>query len=140
MPRYIGRRFLRLSATLWAAISIGFLAWPVILGEYVNLFLPTTTSRIHLRASHGGLAAGLAIFFWLAAGRPAWHRPALTAAICVYWGLALAAGLGIALEGKTIPRIAAMLLVESLLGLAGFWAISAEPANAAGLADTGCPG
>jgi hypothetical protein len=102
-------------AGLWAAIGLGFLLRPVLLGEYVNLFLPTTTARIHLRASHGGLGLALAVFFWQAAVRPAWREPGLGFALLVHAGLALGTALGIALEGRTIPRIGVMLAIELLV-------------------------
>jgi hypothetical protein len=96
----------------------------------VNLFLPTTTSRIHLRASHGGLALALAAFFWLAASRIPWYRPALAASLLVHGGLAIATLLGIVLEGQTIPRILVMMSVELCFALAAARALSASRAEA----------
>ena len=126
MTRLPASHLLRFLAIIWVILGLGFLLRPVLLGEYVNLFLPTTTSRIHLRASHGGLALALAVFFWLASARTAWHRPALTAAILVHWGLALSTLLGIFLEGGTIPRIIVMLAVEAGLGLAALRVLPRE--------------
>ncbi len=117
---------LRLLAVVWIVLGSAFLFRPVLLREYVNLFLPTTTSRIHLRASHGGVALALAGFFWLAAGRRTWYRPALTAAVLVHWGLALTTLFGILLEGGTIPRIGVMVTIEVCLGVAALGALRSE--------------
>lgn len=40
-------------------------------------------------AVYGGLEAGLAVFFGLAAVRVAWHEPALWMSACLYGGLVL---------------------------------------------------
>jgi Domain of unknown function (DUF4345) len=116
-------------AGLWAAIGLGFLLRPVLLGEYVNLFLPTTTARIHLRASHGGLALALAVYFWQAGVRPAWRDPGLALCLLVHAGLALATALGIAVEGRTIPRIGVMLGMELLVAAWAARSLSARQAR-----------
>lgn len=130
MTRPSAAGMLRLLAVVWISLGAAFLFRPVLLGEYINLFLPTSTSRIHLRASHGGVALGLGMFFWFAAGRRVWYRPALTAAVLLHWSLALSTLFGILLEGGTIPRIGVMLAVEAMLGIAALGAIPPETRGA----------
>jgi hypothetical protein len=79
------------------------------------VFLPTTTGRIHVRATHGGLPIGFGVFLWIAAGRAAWHRPALAASVAIDLGLLVGTLAGIAVAGGTIPRIIVMAGVELAL-------------------------
>lgn len=122
-------RFLRLRAALWAVVGVAFLVAPGWLAEYMNMFLPTTTGRIHVRATHGGLPLGIGLFLWSAARRAAWRRPALGASMAIDLGLLAGTLAGIVIAGGTIPRIVALAGAELLLGLIAVRLLAVPPAN-----------
>jgi hypothetical protein len=52
----------------------------------VDIALPTASARADFRAIYGGAELGMALFFALAARRPAWVRPGLAALALIVGG------------------------------------------------------
>lgn len=72
----LARFSLFLSALMFAAFGLWFLADPVGSARLVEIVLPTTTARIDFRATYGGLNLAIAALLLLAALRPAEHARA----------------------------------------------------------------
>ena len=120
---------LALSALPFAGVGAFFLLAPATAGGIVGLELTDVTADNDVRAVYGGLGLGLAAFLALAARREAWHRPALTAQVLTYGGLALARVLSWAVAGWPGP-VAFLLHGGEIVGVCfGVFALRRLPAS-----------
>jgi hypothetical protein len=124
---------MRPAAASLAAASLGFagfgaafLAGPAFLGV-VGVVLTEPSAAAEIRAFYGGVALGLAAFFALAAARPAWQRPALTAQVLAFGGAALGRLVGLAVDGAGGPLLFALLALEAAGAGLGVWALRRTP-------------
>jgi hypothetical protein len=82
------RVVLQLSSLAYAIVGVSFLAAPAVMASLIDVVVSSATADNDVRAVYGGVASGLAVFFWLAASRPEWFRPALVAQVLTMGGLA----------------------------------------------------
>jgi hypothetical protein len=76
----------------------------------VDIALPTASARADFRAIYGGAELGMALFFALAARRPAWVRPGLAALALIVGGFGAVRLGSLALDAAPAPGTAAPLL------------------------------
>ncbi len=99
---------MRLPALALALGAAGFSAFGLTLGvapgllAAVDLAPGTPTGRSDLRAIFGGMELGVGAFLAVAAGRPAWHGPALLAQALALSGALAGRLVSLALDG--VPR------------------------------------
>ncbi len=93
------RIVLGLLAFVYGVLALAFLASPVFFAALVDISLTSTTADNDFRAVYGGVSLGLALFFVASLSRPAWFRPALTAAALIFGCMVAARVLSWALAG-----------------------------------------
>lgn len=76
----------------------------------VDIALPTASARADFRAIYGGAELGMALFFALAARRPAWVRPGLAALALIVGGFGAVRLGSLAVDAAPTPGAAAALL------------------------------
>jgi hypothetical protein len=97
------------------------------MASLVDVVVASATADNDVRAVYGGVASGLALFFWLAASRPEWFRPALAAQIFTMGGLAGARFISWAVAGPPEPIGYALHLGEFVGFAAGIVALRQNP-------------
>jgi hypothetical protein len=102
---------------LFAAFGAAMILQPQLLTRLTNLELSTPEARNEARSAYGGLAAGLALAFFIALVYSPWRQPILLTAGLGMWGAAGARGYASWLERPTSPNIWIALAVEGVLGL-----------------------
>jgi hypothetical protein len=107
----------------FGAFGIVLFLAPGLLGS-VGVSIEDPSGTVELRAFYGGIEIGLAIFFALAARRPAWMRSALTALVFAAGGVVFLRGFALLIAGfqvKTFVYISwaaeTLLFVLALLSL-----------------------
>jgi hypothetical protein len=86
----------------------------------VDITLPTASARADFRAIYGGAELGMALFFALAARRPAWVRPGLAALALIVGGFGAVRLGSLALDAvPTRGAAAALLWVVGAIELSG---------------------
>ena len=93
------RLVLGLLAFVYGVLALAFLASPASFAALVDISLTSTTADNDFRAVYGGVSLGLALFFLASLSRPAWFRPALTAAALIFGCMVAARVLSWALAG-----------------------------------------
>lgn len=95
--------------------------------EGIGISLTTAEAVIDVRATYGGLELGLALFFFIAQGKPHWHRSALLLAALSIGGFGFGRLAGILLAGESTPLMWLLLAIE-VLGVAVMtWAYREAP-------------
>lgn len=108
----LARLSLGLTALAFAFFGVCFLISPTSLVRIgVLLTLPNAVTEI--RAFYGGLEIGIAAFFVLALGRPAWFVPALVLQALALGATAAARVVGIVVEGGTTEIMLALAAAEA---------------------------
>lgn len=103
-----------------------FAAWCTVRPESTARFLGFTLDgwkgQAEYVAVYGGIEAAFAVFFAMAALRPAWHAPALAFAICLYGGLVVFRAIvlvrsGFAIGSAVVPFVfeVVMVVIAALL-------------------------
>jgi hypothetical protein len=111
------RIVLQLSSLAYAAVGLTFLAAPAFMASLVGVAVVTATADNDVRAVYGGVSSGLAVFFWWAAFRAEWFRPALVVQVLTLAGLASGRFLSWAVVGFPDP-IGFGLHAGEIVGLA----------------------
>lgn len=115
-------RFARVSLVVAALGLLGFgvplLVAPRLMGV-VGIQLGRAAAATEIRAFYGGLELGLAAFFFAAARRDAWLRPALFAQAAGFGGIVAARLVGIVVDGSAEPMIFLFAAVEGMGALLG---------------------
>ena len=117
----IERISLLLSALVFGGFGFAFLIWPVALGGFVDIQLPTSTAITDFQATYGGLELGLAVFFAYCVISNRWVQPALLVQIVALGGLATARLIGVLQRGSVQPLIYWLLLAEVSGIVLGVW-------------------
>jgi hypothetical protein len=114
---------------LFLGFGVGFAAAPQQLADLVLGAAPSTTSAlIDMRATYGGLAVGIGLFFGLCASRPQWVRPGVVASLLLIAGLGGARLIGIMADGDPNGFMLLFLALEVLLVVLSVAALrQAEP-------------
>jgi hypothetical protein len=89
-------------AVLFVGFGVGFAVAPKFFADF---FIPgaapsVPSAVIDMRATYGGVAFGIGLFFAIAATRPQWQRPALTASLLVDSSIGAARAVGIVVDGE----------------------------------------
>ena len=89
-------------AALFAGFGFGFAVAPKFFADFfIPGAAPTVPSAvIDMRATYGGVAFGIGLFFGVAATRPQWLRPALVASLLVDSSIGAARAVGIVADGN----------------------------------------
>jgi len=115
----------RILIVLSAAVFLFFGAWlfavPTAL-ESIGIQLTTDEAFIDIRATYGGLELGLATFFLVAQGRPAWHRASLLAAALCTAGFGIGRLLGMLLAGEAPSLMVIFFVIEAVGAAVLTWA------------------
>jgi len=111
------------TAALFAGFGLGFVAAPHYFADLVTGSAPTVPSAvIDMRATYGGVALGVGLFFGVAAMRRHWLRPALLASLLVIACIGGARLIGIVADGQPnafmILFLATEVIFVALFGLA----------------------
>lgn len=121
------RVVLQLASLAYAFVGISFLVAPAYMASLVDVVVASATADNDVRAVYGGVTSGLALFFWLAASRPEWFRPALAALIFTMGGLVGARFISWAVAGPPEPIGYALHLGEIIGFVAGIVALRRNP-------------
>lgn len=114
----IARFSLALSALVFAAFGVWFLADPAGSAQLVGIALPVPEARIDFRATYGGLNLALGLILALAARRAReFARAGLLLQIGMFAGYAAGRLTGMAAESAAPPAMTVILAFE-LAGLA----------------------
>jgi len=100
------------SAVLYALIGLVCFVRPDTTMNAIGIGILNDTGRVDIRATYGGLLAGLGGFFLWAAVEPSRYEAGLYAVIFVYGGLALGRLLAILAKAKPKPMMWIFLLLE----------------------------
>ena len=89
-------------AALFLGFGVGFAVAPKFFADFfIPGAAPTVPSAvIDMRATYGGVAFGIGLFFGVAATRPQWLRPALVASLLVDSSIGAARAVGIVADGN----------------------------------------
>lgn len=116
----LARFFLLLNGCLMLALGCAFLAAPQLLfGLLTGVEFQGTRGWIDLRATYGGLSAGVGIWLLLTVRLQQWVPVGLMGLVCVYGAFAVGRAAGMVAEGTMDLLMMIMLLVEVLLAVAG---------------------
>lgn len=108
-----GNTLLWITAVAFVGFGLGFIAAPDYLADLVTGAAPSTPSgAIDMRATYGGPALGLGIFFALAAAQQRWLRPALLTSMLVVACIAAGRIVGIAIDGEPNGFMVTFLVLE----------------------------
>ena len=112
-----------LNAALFVVFGIGFIVAPALLSQLITGATPGTTSAlIDLRATYGGMALGIGLFWGYCARRPGTLRIGLLSSLLVLVGIALGRLVGMIVDGSPntfmFVLLAAELLFIGLVALA----------------------
>jgi hypothetical protein len=101
------------TSLLFVAFGIGFVVAPRYFADLVTGSAPTVPSAvIDMRATYGGVALGLGLFFGVAARRATWLRPALVASLLVIACIGGARLVGIVADGEPNSFMLLLLATE----------------------------
>ncbi len=82
----IGKVAIAITAAGFAGFGAALMVKPDLLRK-VGMKAINANGRTELRAMYGGMEFGFGVFFALAATKPEWRRPALTAVLCAIGAL-----------------------------------------------------
>ncbi|HYH83791.1 MAG TPA: DUF4345 family protein [Longimicrobium sp.] len=123
-------RLARISLVLAGIGVLGFgvplLVRPSLLG-IVGIELTRPAAATEIRSFYGGLEIGLAVFFFAAARRDAWLRPALFAQAAGFGGIVAGRLVGFLADGSAEPMLFAFIALEAsgaLLGAVALWRLT----------------
>jgi len=106
------RMLLWINCALFVMFGVGFIMMPGFLANLLTDAVPGTTSAmIDMRATYGGMALGIAIFFGVCARHPDTVRIGLIASVLVLFCIALGRIVGIFIDGS--PNIFIYLLLSA---------------------------
>lgn len=115
-------RFARVSLIVAGLGLLGFglplLVKPALMGV-VGIRFARAAAATEIRAFYGGLELGLAAFFFAAARRDAWLRPALFAQAAGLGGIVVARLIGMLVDGSAEPMLFLFAAVEGTGALLG---------------------
>jgi len=121
MPWTRDRILILLSGGTFLFFGGWLFAMPTALGK-IGIQLTTQEAFIDIRATYGGLELGLAAFFFIAQGKPAWFRPSLLAAALCIAGFGACRLLGMALAGEAPPLMVFFFVIEAVAASVLTWA------------------
>lgn len=105
----LGVALLRISSVAFVAFALA----PDTFADLVTGAVPATPSAsIDMRATYGGVALGLGVFYWLAARRAEWVRMGVLASLLVIAGIAAARAVGIVADGQPNTFMLLFLVLE----------------------------
>ena len=115
---------LRINAALFFVFGIGFIFAPAVLAQFVTGAAPALpTALTDMRATYGGMALGIGIFFayttWVQRG----VYEAVIGAVLVMLGLALGRTLGIVIDGSPNKMMHLLLAAEILFATLLIYAV-----------------
>ncbi|MDQ3948946.1 MAG: DUF4345 domain-containing protein [Gemmatimonadota bacterium] len=108
-PLFLARALLVAGALVSGGFGLLYTVRPEWLAGVVDIALPTASARADFRAIYGGAELGMALFFALAARRPAWVRPGLAALALIVGGFGAARLGSLALDAAPARGAAAVL-------------------------------
>jgi hypothetical protein len=112
-----------ITAALFVGFGVGFVAAPRELAEFITGGAPSIPSaRIDMRATYGGVALGMGLFFGLCAARPAWVRPGLVGSLLVVASIAGARVVGVVVDGA--PNAFMLLLLSTEVIFVGLYTMA----------------
>ena len=91
--------FLGFSVALWLPYGVTCIFFPGYLGEVAGVVGSTATGTTEIRAMYGGLQAAIGVICLTALLRPELALPTLCVLALLTGGLALARGIGLAIDG-----------------------------------------
>lgn len=101
-----------INCALFVVFGVGFIVMPGLLSNLLTGAAPATTSAmIDMRATYGGMALGIAIFFGICAKNTDTVRIGLISSLLVLTGIALGRIAGIFIDGD--PNIFMYLLLSA---------------------------
>ena len=104
-----------INAALFLVFGAGFIVAPGFLAQLITGATPSTTSAlIDLRATYGGMALGLGLFWGFCARRQRTVRIGLMASLLVLLGIALGRLIGMVVDGSPNTFMFALLAAELL--------------------------
>jgi hypothetical protein len=106
----LARALLVAGALVSGGFGVLYTVRPEWLAGVVDIALPTASARADFRAIYGGAELGMALFFALAARRPAWVRPGLAALALIVGGFGAVRLGSLALDAAPARGTAAPLL------------------------------
>jgi hypothetical protein len=121
-----------LTALVFGGFGVAFLVWPTLI-SWADVELTSSAARTEIRAFYGGLEIGMAVFFLLAALRPAWFRAGLILQALSLGGIALGRVFGLLVDRDLEPLLVMLITAETigaLIGLVALWRLG--PADHAG--------
>jgi len=116
-----------LTAIVYLAIGIIFLADPIYWGSSVDISLPTPTAIIDLRATYGGCMFAIAVFLFYCLKNSTLLKAGLIFQIISFAGFGLSRFAGILLDGPPRAIMYYLLIAEIfgfILGVFGLWQLS----------------
>ncbi len=117
---FLARALLIAGALVSGVFGLLYTVRPEWLAGVVDIALPTASARADFRAIYGGAELGMALFFALAARRPAWVRPGLAALALIVGGFGAVRLGSLALDvAPTRGAAAALLWVVGAIELFG---------------------
>lgn len=106
------RSLLWLNCGLFIIFGVGFIIFPELLSNIITGSIPATASAMtDMRATYGGMALGIALFFGFCARKADAVRIGLIASLLVLAGIALGRTVGIFIDGN--PNIFMYLLLSA---------------------------
>lgn len=117
-------------AYLWinCGIYVVFALWCTVSPEqtaaFLGLELKGWKGLSEFVAVYGGLEAGLAVFYGLAAMKQPLQSPALWMSACLYWGLAVFRSIVLVRSGFAIGTATGALVLELLLGISAVYLLA----------------
>jgi hypothetical protein len=110
-----------ITAALFVGFGVGFVAAPRELANFITGGAPSVPSAIiDMRATYGGVAIGMGLFFALCATRPHWVRPGLVGSMLVIASIAAARVVGLVVDGG--PNAFMLLLLSTEVIFVGLYA------------------
>src|SRR2546422_773211 len=111
------------TAALFAGFGVGFVAAPEQLAKFITGSAPSIpTAVIDMRATYGGVAFGMGLFFGLCAARPRWVRPGLFGSLLVVASIAMARCVGLVVDRG--PNAVMLLLLSTEVIFVGLYAVA----------------
>lgn len=121
------RAVLVLIALATCGFGVAFVLRPVEMAGVLHLSLSAPSARIEVRAVYGGMQVGLGVFLLVCAMRRNLLRVGLSAAACVFTGLAVARFFGLMLEGFSQPLMLIVLMLEAMVAVLATWGAATTP-------------
>ncbi|NNE99008.1 MAG: DUF4345 domain-containing protein [Pyrinomonadaceae bacterium] len=120
----IAKTSVTLTAIVYLAIGIIFLADPVYWASSIDISLPTPTAVTDLRATYGGCMLAIGVFLLFCLKNSAFLKAGLTFQVISFAGFGLSRLAGILLDGQPRAIMYYLLAAEIcgfLLGAFGLW-------------------